>query len=127
MMEWTLAGLFAVSGLLLIISFLSSRKASKARREEIDMLQITNMNEMNELRDMIQNMEHDINIVINKAGIQLSSEEREFLREVLDLYNRKYSIESIAQKTHMPENEIKQILAPYITSKSERRKVANEI
>lgn len=97
-MEWTLAGLFAVSALLLIISFSSSRKASQARQEEIDMLHITNMNEINELRDMIQNIEHDIEIVINKAGIQLSSEERETLRTVLNLYKRKYSIESIAKK-----------------------------
>lgn len=125
-MEWTLAGLFAVSALLLIISFSSSRKASQARQEEIDMLHITNMNEINELRDMIQNIEHDIDIVINKARIQLSSEERETLRTVLNLYKRKYSIESIAKKTRMTENEIKQILAPYITANSERRKVANE-
>lgn len=125
-MEWILAGLFALSALLLIISFVSSRKDSKARQEELDILHITNMNEINQLRDMISNIEHDIDIIINKAGIQLPAQERRFLREVLDLYKRKYSIDSIARKTQMPENEIRQIIDTYITPKSERRKVANE-
>jgi Holliday junction resolvasome RuvABC ATP-dependent DNA helicase subunit len=126
-MEWVLAGLFALSVLLLIMSFVSFRKASEARQKEIDMLHITNMNEINELRDMIANIEHDIDIVINKAGIELSTEERKFLRKLLDLHKRKYSIETIAKKMRMPENEIRKILAPYITSKGERRKAANGI
>lgn len=62
-----------------------------------------------------------------EAGVQISSEEKLFLREILDLYKRNYSIESIADKKQVSASEIKQLLTPYLTSKDERRKVADEI
>ena len=126
LMEWTLAALFAGSALLLIISFFKARKASKAEQRELDMMHIATMNEIKELKDSIQKIEHDVDIVINESGIQLTPQERRFMREVIDLYKRKYSIENIAAKKQVTENEIKQILAPYITSKNERSKFAHE-
>lgn len=57
----------------------------------------------------------------------MSSEKRSLLREVLDLHKRGYSFESIALKTKQTENEIENLLTPYIKTKNERSKVANDI
>ncbi|GIN21216.1 hypothetical protein J1TS3_23500 [Siminovitchia fordii] len=127
MMEWTLGGLFAASALLLIISGIKGRNASKEEMKELDMIHISTMNEIKDIRESIRNMELDIEVIMKESGIQLSSEQRVLMREVLDLYNRKYSIENIAADKNLSVNEVRQIIAPYIAGKKERSKVANEI
>lgn len=126
-MVWTLGVLFAASALLLIISGIKGSKASKEERKEIDMIHISTMNEIKDLRESIRNMELDLEVITKESGISLSLKERKFIREVLDLYNRKYSIENIAAQKNVSENEIRQILAPYIEGRNERSKVAYEI
>jgi len=126
-MEWTLAILFIVSALLLIISIIMTRRASRAEQKGIDMVHLSVMDDINNMQDSIRNLEFDIDIIMKEAEIPLSSENRAFMREVLDLYKRKYSIESIAAQKQVSENEIKQILASYLESKDEGGKVANEI
>lgn len=126
-MEWTLAGLFVVSALLLIISMVKNFQASKAEHKRIDMAHISVMKEINDLQESIRNIELDIEVIMKEAGIQLSVKELDFMREVLDLYKRNYSIESIATKKQVSEIEIQQLLAPYQTQKDERGTVANEI
>lgn len=126
-MEWTLGGLFVASALLLIMSGIKGRKASKEELKEIDMIHISTMNEIKDIKESIRKMELDIEIITNESNIPISAEERIFRREVLDLYNRKYSIENIAGQKKVSENEIRQIIAPYITEKNERSKVTNEI
>jgi predicted DNA-binding protein YlxM (UPF0122 family) len=63
---------------------------------------------------------------MKEAGSQLSPQEKLFMREVLDLYKRDYSMASIAEKKQVPVSEIEELLAPFQTLKNERRKVANE-
>lgn len=125
-MEWTLAFLFGISALLLIISIIKNRKASKAEQKGIDMVHVSLVKEINDIQEAIRNIELDIEVVMKEAGVQLSAQEKLFMREVLDLYKRDYSIASIAEKKQVPESEIEQLLAPYQALKSERRKVANE-
>nr|WP_066062765.1 hypothetical protein [Neobacillus soli] len=125
-MEWTLAGLFGISIILLIISILKSTHALKVEHNEIDQIHIATMKEINAIQDSIRNIELDIEVVMQEAGIQLSSEEKLFTREVLDLYKRNYSIESIAGLKQVTESEIEQLLAPYQKLKDEGRKVADE-
>lgn len=127
MMEWTLGGLFAASALLLIISGIKGRKASKEEMKELDLIHVSTMNEIRDIRESIRNMELDIEIIMKESGIRLSSKERILMREVLDLYNRKYSIENIAAEKNVSENEIRKMIAPYIAGKEERGRVANEI
>lgn len=126
MMEWTLAGLFGISAILLIISILKTIQASKVTRNEIDMVHVANMKEIHSMQESIRNLELDIEVVMEEAEIQLSSEKKLFLREVLDLYKRNYSIVSIAEKKQVSESEIELLLAPYQKLKDEGRKVANE-
>lgn len=126
LMEWTLAGLFGISTLLLIFSILKSTHASKVEHNQMNMIHISTMKEINTIQESIQNIELDIEVVMKEAGIQLSSEKKLFMREVLDLYKRNYSIESIAEKKQVTESEIEQMLAPYQQLKDEGRKVANE-
>jgi hypothetical protein len=126
LMEWTLVGLFAISAILLIISITKSLKSSQEDHKEIDLIHISVMKEINDMQETIRNLELDIEVIMKEAGIQLSSQEKLFVREVLDLYKRDYSIESIAAKKQVTEEEIAQLLAPYQTSKDERRKVADE-
>jgi hypothetical protein len=125
-MERTLIILFGVAILLLIMSILLNRKASKQEHKEIDMVHMSLMKEINDVHESIRNIEIDIEIITKEAEIQLSSEEIIFKREVLDLYKRKYSIEGIAEKKQATETEINQTLAPYLTTKDERREVTHE-
>lgn len=126
-MEWTLAGLFGVSALLLIISISKSFQASKAEHKRIDMAHISVMKEINDMQEAIRNIELEIEVVMKETGVQLSTQELIFMREVLDLYKRNYSIESIAEKKQVAESEIESLLAPYQSLKSGRGNVAHEI
>lgn len=126
-MGWTLAGLFAISALLLVFSMIKSLQATKAEHKRIDMAHISVMKEINEIQESIRNMELDIEVMMKESGIQLSSSERLFLREVLDLFKRNYSIESIAAMKQVSENEIRDLLSPYLAQAEERGKVAHEI
>lgn len=126
MMEWTLAGLFGISALLLVLSIVKSSRSAKVEHNQIDMIHISTMKEINSIQDSIRNIEIDIDVVTREAGIQLSAEDRILKREVIDLFKRNYSIASIAEMKKVPENDVERILAPYQIAKEEGRKVANE-
>ncbi|MEH7097360.1 hypothetical protein [Neobacillus vireti] len=125
MMEWTLAGLFGISIILLVLSISKTSKQSKAEHNQIDLIHISTMKEINAIQDSIRNIELDLEVVMKEAGVQLSAEDKVFMREVLDLKNRNYSTESIAEMKQVSVNELEKMLAPYQTIK-EGRKVANE-
>ncbi|MCH6265409.1 MULTISPECIES: hypothetical protein [Neobacillus] len=125
-MEWTLTILFVVSILLLIFSILKERQTAKKNHKEIDLVHISVMKEINGMQESLRNMEIDLEIVTKETGVQLSTEEKVLKREVLDLYRRQYSIDSIAQQKQVSENEVKQIIAVYQSSQAEGRLVANE-
>ncbi|WP_042353493.1 hypothetical protein [Bacillus rubiinfantis] len=125
-MEWTLAILFAISIVLLLISMTSNGKAAKKEKNEIDMVHMSLMKEINDLQTALRNMELDLEVVAKEAGVQLSAEEKLFMREILDLYKRKYSIESIAEMKKVSVSKIEQLLTPHLAAKDERRKVVNE-
>lgn len=126
-MEWTLAGLFGISAILLVISILKTAQATKVNHKQIDMVHISMMKEIDAFQESIRNIELDIEVVMQEAGIQLSSEEKQFIREVIDLYRRNYSIESIAEQKQVPVSEIEQLLAPYLKVKDEGGRVINAI
>lgn len=126
-MEWTLASLFIVSVLLLIFSNFKSVQASKEERKAIEMVHISVKKEIYEVKDSIRDLGLQLEVISNEAGIKLSSDQIIFVLEVLDLYKRNYSLKSIAEEKQVPESEILRVLAPYRTSRDERRKVANEI
>lgn len=126
-MEWTLILLIAISAVLLFVSIMSNRKVEKQKQKEIDMVHVAVMKDINNVHEQIRNLELDIEVVTKEAGVQLTPEEIIFKREVLDLYKRKYSIETIAQKKQVSESEIQQLLTPYLAAKDERSKLAHEI
>ncbi|WP_232732193.1 hypothetical protein [Bacillus sp. mrc49] len=126
MMEWALVILFGAAVLLFILSFI--KKDSVKMDEQMEQLASSFGDEMSVLQEKIRNIEIDAEITAQEAGVlALSSEKRSLLREVLDLHKRGYSTESIALKTKHPENEIENLLTPYIKAKNERRTVANDI
>jgi len=124
-MEWTLLGLFLLSALLLVFSIVKSIRDSKVEKKQIDLVHVSMMKEINNIQDSIRDLELDIEVVTKEAGIQLSAEEKLFMREVVDLYRRNYSIESIAEKKEVPVTEIEQLLTPYLKIKDEGGQVAN--
>ncbi|MBY0148131.1 hypothetical protein [Neobacillus niacini] len=124
-MEWTLLGLFLLSALLLVFSIVKSVRDSKVEKKQIDLVHVSMMKEINSIQDSIRDIELDIEVVTKEAGIQLSAEEKLFMREVIDLYRRNYSIESIAEKKEVPVTEIEQLLTPYLKIKDEGGQVAN--
>ncbi|MFD1706619.1 hypothetical protein ACFSCZ_07605 [Siminovitchia sediminis] len=123
-MEWTLGGLFAASIVLLVISGLRERRNQKKTQTEMDMMHITTMNEMKDVREELRRIELDMDIFKKASGIQLSGEEITFIREVLDLYHRKYSIVNIAEQKQASEEQIRRIISTYTETNQERRKVA---
>lgn len=125
MMEWTLAILFLVALILLVASIIKNRQTIKAEQREIDMIHLTVTEEMNQLQKQIRNLELDLEITQNQAGIQFSSD-KIILRQALDLYKRKYSIESIAAETKLTETEVQNMLSPYLVQKEERGVGTNE-
>lgn len=125
-MVWTLAGLFAISALLLIFSILKSTKALKVEHNQIDLIHISTMKEINALQESVRNIELDIEVLTKEAGIPLAPEDKLLKREVLDLYRRNYSMESIAELKQVTVTEIEQLLAPYQEVKVEGSAVANE-
>ncbi|MEH7255221.1 MULTISPECIES: hypothetical protein [Bacillaceae] len=124
-MEWTLFGLFLLSALLLVFSIVKTYRDSKVEKKQIDLVHVSMMKEINSIHDSIRDIELDIEVVIKEAGIQLSADEKLFMREVIDLYRRNYSIESIAAKKEVPETEIEQLLTPFLKIKDEGGLVAN--
>jgi hypothetical protein len=124
-MEWTLFGLFLISAILLGFSLVKSYRDSKVEKKQIDLVHVSIMKEINSIQDSIRDIELDIEVVIKESGIQLSADEKLFMREVIDLYRRNYSIESIAEKKEVPETEIEQLLTPYLKVKDEGGLVAN--
>lgn len=126
MMEWALVILFGAAVLLFILSFI--KKDSVKVDSQLEQIASTFGDEMNVLQEKIRNIEIDAEITVQEAGIlAMSSEKWSLLREVLDLHKRGYSFESIALKTKQTENEIEHLLTPYIKTKNERSKVANDI
>ena len=91
------------------------------------MVHVAVMKDINNVNEQIRNLELDIEVVTKEAGVHLTSEEMIFKREVLDLYKRKYSIETIAEKKQVSVMEINQLLAPYLAAKDGRSKLAHEI
>ncbi|MGG5254229.1 hypothetical protein ACQYAD_12105 [Neobacillus sp. SM06] len=126
-MVWTLAVLFGISAILLILSSIKSLKSAKEEQKRMDLAHIALVKDINDLQDSIRTIELSMEIILKEAGIQLSQSELQTLREVLDLYKRGYSIESIAKKKQVSESEISQMLAPFQIQPEERGKVANEI
>lgn len=121
MMEWTLAILFGAAVLLLILSFYKTVQSSSKVEQQIDQLTYTFMNDVNQIQQQIRNIELDAEITAQEAGVLAgSSSQRIMVREALDLHKRGYSFESIATKIQLTENEVEQLLAPYIKTKELR-------
>lgn len=125
-MEWALTILLCAAILLLILSFSASKKASEKQDRDNEMLTASIMGEVKQLQEKIRELEFDTQIIAEEAHLKSTTEQRRILREVLDLYNRKYSIESIASKTEMSEHEVERLLAPYKATLRKGRNDANE-
>lgn len=119
MMEWALAILFIAAAIMLLLSFINGKQAASSEKQKVDMMYLNFMEEMNKLEAKVRNVELDMEIMTQESGLQ--SPERSKLRNLLDLYRRGYSIESIAAKEDLLVTEIEQLLSPYVGSKDERR------
>lgn len=124
MMEWALVLLFATASLLLILSYFKNKQLENQEQQKMNTKYLTVMEELNKLQNQMRNLELDGVITAQQADI--SYRDRLLLRELIDLFNRGYSIESIATKKQLNEKQIESLLTPYMTSEVERRKVINE-
>ncbi|WP_075981621.1 hypothetical protein [Bacillus massilinigeriensis] len=127
MLGWALTILFGISAALLIYSLVQIKQSSNKEQREIDSIYFSMMEEISKLQNHIRNLELDVEIISqNTENKAISNEERALLRELLDLYKRGYSVQSIAGEKNMNEVEVEQILAPYKASKKERSATVNE-
>ncbi|KKK37134.1 hypothetical protein WQ57_15525 [Mesobacillus campisalis] len=125
-MEMALAILFGSATILLILSLASMKRASKVQKEQVDTYYVAMLEETSKLQEQIAKMQLDGEITAQEAGIVgMDSKERALLRELLDLHKRGYTIKSMSSQTRLAENEIEQLLAPYVSSKKERRNVSH--
>lgn len=120
MFEWALAILIIASAILLIVSIIKVRQSSVKEQREMDNMYFAMMNEIKKLQEQNRLLELDIEILAKTAATQqLSPAKRKLLRNILDMYRRGYSIESIAKNTALNEKEIINLLTPYTTAKKE--------
>ena len=125
-MEWALAILLAAAVVLLILSFYISSKTTQEQKRENEVLSATFIKEVNQLKEQISSIELDLEIIAHEAKINSSSEQRIVLREVIDLYRRKYALKTIAAKTNLSESEIEKMIEPFKTTKPKRGNIADE-
>ncbi|MEG9295368.1 hypothetical protein V6B33_02815 [Mangrovibacillus sp. Mu-81] len=124
-MGWIIAILFGTAVVLLIISFIKTTKSKSQLEQQLEHASISVMNEVHELEKQIRTIQLDAEITAQQSGAMEShSEERTMLRDMLDMYKRGYSIESIASKKKLSSNEVERMLTPYMTRKAERGMVA---
>ena len=125
-MLWALAILFGAALILFIVSFIKTDSVKV--EEQLEQITSTFGDEVSQLQMQIRNLEIDAEIMAQEAGLLSGpSEKWSLLHDVLDLYKRGYSIDSIAAKKERSIEEIEDMLAPYIKAKEERRKVVNDI
>lgn len=123
-MGWALVILFGAAVVLLVLSY---RQTSRLAKEEqkVEQVSLSFMDEVYQLQQQIRNLEIDTEVIAQETGILKGSrEKRVLLREILDLYKRGYSFDSIASKKQIPKNEVKSMLSPYMKAMDERGKVA---
>ncbi|MCU9612339.1 hypothetical protein OEV98_02030 [Caldibacillus lycopersici] len=125
-MEWALAILFGISALLFIYSIIKTNISAKAEKERMDTDHIAVLKEIKDLKESIQKLELDNEIILKEAGIPLSNKDKLLKRELLDLYRRNYSLESISEIKQVSVSEIQELLAPFIEAKDGRSNVAHE-
>jgi hypothetical protein len=127
-MEWAIALLFAAAVVLLILSFSKNNRTSKSFEKQLEETTFTYMEEINKLQEQIRNMELDSEIIAVQAGFMNGSGQQRILyREILDLYKRGYSAESIALKKQLSVDEIEQLLSPFKQLSNEGSNVAHDI
>lgn len=119
-MGWVLFILFGTAVVLLIFNYVRTKRSTIIEQRKLDNMYLNFMEEINKLQDQIKNLELDSEITAQEVGI--SAEDRQRLRELLDLYRRGYSFESMAAKQQLEEKKVEEILAPYL---SERRQVTH--
>ena len=112
-MVWAIALLFAAAVVLLILSFSKNNQQSKSFEKQLEETTFTYMEEINKLQEQIRNLELDSEIIAVQAGLLNGSGQRILHREILDLYKRGYSAESIALKKQLSVDEIEQLLSPF--------------
>jgi hypothetical protein len=127
LMEWAIALLFAAAVVLLILSFSKNNQQSKSFEKQLEETTFTYMEEINKLQEQIRNLELDSEIIAVQAGLLNGSGQRILHREILDLYKRGYSAESIALKKQLSVDEIEQLLSPFKQLSNEGSNVAHDI
>jgi hypothetical protein len=126
-MVWAIALLFAAAVVLLILSFSKNNQQSKSFEKQLEETTFTYMEEINKLQEQIRNLELDSEIIAVQAGLLNGSGQRILHREILDLYKRGYSAESIALKKQLSVDEIEQLLSPFKQLSDEGGNVAHDI
>ena len=127
LMEWAIALLFAAAVVLLILSYSKNNQQSKSFEKQLEETTFTYMEEINKLQEQIRNLELDSEITAVQAGLMNGAGQRIVYREILDLYKRGYSAESIALKKQLSVDEIEQLLSPFKQLSNEGSNVAHDI
>lgn len=113
-----LAILLGLAVLLLILSFVKTRRNSSKIEKEVDQLSLTMTDELYKLQQKVRFLEIDREIDAQELKISSSSSEnRILLRDAIDLHRRGYSLENIAAQKGLSKQEMEQLLTPYMVVK----------
>lgn len=113
-MGWTIVILLIVAIALLVVSFAKSNQTKKSIEHQLDQMTYTFKDEIYQLQKHLTNVEFDGKITAHEAGVSISEEDRDLLRELLSLHKRGYSLETIASKKQLSIEEIERLIAPYV-------------
>lgn len=110
-MEFTIIGLFSLSLLLFVLSFLQKDRAKDVEKQ-LENLSIQLMQEMYQLKKKVSVLEEEIMISSNGSENLSLTGKRPLTRDdVLEMYEDGYSISDISIITNRREDEIEQLLA----------------
>ncbi|MFD1737439.1 hypothetical protein ACFSCX_12825 [Bacillus salitolerans] len=123
-MEWAFGILLGTGSLLLVFSFLQNKRMERSEQRRLDTMYLGCMEEIDKLQKQIKTIQLDSEITAQEIGI--SPKDRLMLRDILDLYKRGYSTDSIAEKMKINKIDVQEILTPFMSPDEERRKISNE-
>ncbi|WP_026673263.1 hypothetical protein [Alkalihalobacterium bogoriense] len=124
-MVWVLTFLFVSAIVLLAVSYVKMKQSKTEEQHHIEQVSISMTEELLKVQEQLRKIELDAEITAQEAEVS-TGEQRQLIRDVLDLHRRGYSFESIANEKQRSVPEIELMLAPYVQHKNERRKVAND-
>ncbi|ARK29377.1 hypothetical protein [Halalkalibacter krulwichiae] len=111
---------FSLASILFLLSFIKKDKTVKLEKE-IEQLSMNYLQEMYQLKKKMRSLEEELLISSDQSAIlrqSHSNAHKQLLTEILTLYKKGHSIQSIASITRLSIDEVKRLLNSVLDQRS---------